>query len=70
MMMMDACYLIHVDHFPLVCHPLLFFFLFPLPISLCSSRGGGGGDADCGYIYDIDDCGGLYLEEQVRAIDR
>ena len=22
--------------------------------------------ADCGYIYDIDDCGGLYLEEQVR----
>lgn len=22
--------------------------------------------ADCGYLYDIDDCGGLYLEEQVR----
>lgn len=22
--------------------------------------------ADCGYIYDIDDCGGLYLEQQVR----
>ncbi|CAM9238402.1 unnamed protein product [Ectocarpus sp. 12 AP-2014] len=23
--------------------------------------------ADCGYIYDIDDCGGLYLEEQKRG---
>lgn len=21
--------------------------------------------ADCGYIYDVDDCGGLFLEEQV-----
>lgn len=24
--------------------------------------------ADCGYLYDIDDCGGLYLEEQVRFL--
>lgn len=23
--------------------------------------------ADCGYIYDIDDCGGLYFEQQVRV---
>ncbi|CAN0187836.1 unnamed protein product [Scytosiphon promiscuus] len=23
--------------------------------------------ADCGYLYDIDDCGGLYLEEQKRG---
>lgn len=22
--------------------------------------------ADCGYIYDVDDCGGLYLEQQVK----
>lgn len=21
--------------------------------------------ADCGYIYDVDDCGGLYFEQQV-----
>lgn len=25
--------------------------------------------ADCGYIYDIDDCGGLYLEQQVRSLN-
>lgn len=24
--------------------------------------------ADCGYIYDIDDCGGLYFEQQVRRL--
>ncbi|CAN0461760.1 unnamed protein product [Ascophyllum nodosum] len=23
--------------------------------------------ADCGYIYDQDDCGGLYLEQQQRG---
>lgn len=23
--------------------------------------------ADCGYIYDVDDCAGLYLEEQVNV---
>lgn len=23
--------------------------------------------ADCGYIYDVEDCGGIFLEEQVRS---
>lgn len=43
---------------------LLVSSILPFP---CAFHGGG---ADCGYIYDIDDCGGLYLEEQVRGIDR